>query len=506
MSERANKRRNVSVFLLFFLMFVSFLMSTGAASVSVRADTKSGFVTENSQTYYYRNGQKVTGWLRLGKKTYYFFSDGRMARGWQVDAKGDRRYFNDKGVMQLGWSIDSTGRRFFNRTNGVMVTGWAKIGGQRYFFIPETGYAATGLYKVGQYYRYFEDESGMLTRGWKTSTEGDVRYFKTAAKVSADGAMVTGFVEIEGSIYYFRKASGKMLTGWQQLGKKKYYFGADGKMAMGVVTIDGVQEEFSQKGVYIGNYVDTSQDPTGEITTDGSKTIKNYLLGALIPVGKVLYVWGGGWNDSTRKGISSTQIKWYNSQSKSYDYHNWNDLSVANRAKGFDCSGFVGWAAYQVMHQTSNEGGGYTVVSGEVGSTYKARGWGNTFNQNYLSSNGYVLKAGDIGYNDGHVWIVIGQCKDKSVVIVHSTPQAGVQISGTATPSGEYNSEAVALATKYMSLYSGSIAKYDYHHSAGNYIPRYNYFRWNRSTLADPDGYMSKYADAILADLFASIS
>ena len=33
------------------------------------------------------------------------------------------------------------------------------------------------------------------------------------------------------------------------------------------------------------------------------KTIKNYLAGALLPVGKALYVWGGGWNDSTRKGL-----------------------------------------------------------------------------------------------------------------------------------------------------------------------------------------------------------
>ena len=143
------------------------------------------------------------------------------------------------------------------------------------------------------------------------------------------------------------------------------------------------------------------------------------------------------------------------------------------------------------------------MVSGEVGGTYVARGWGSTMNQNYLSGQNYVLKAGDIGYNEGHVWIVIGQCKDKSVVIVHSTPQAGVQIAGTTTPSGSYNSQAQALAAAYMKKYSGT-QKYEYKPSVGNYIKQYSFFRWNRNTLADPEGYMNKYADAILADLFAS--
>lgn len=55
--------------------------------------------------------------------------------------------------------------------------------------------------------------------------------------------------------------------------------------------------------------------------------------------------------------------KFYNSQSSSYDYNNYRDLSTANRAKGFDCSGFVGWAAYQIMQSKSGIGSGYTVVS-----------------------------------------------------------------------------------------------------------------------------------------------
>ena len=93
------------------------------------------------------------------------------------------------------------------------------------------------------------------------------------------------------------------------------------------------------------------------------------------------------------------------------------------------------------------------------------------------------------------------QCPDKSAVIVHSTPQAGCQIAGTCTPDGDYDSQAVALATKYMSRYAG-YKKYEYHTTTGNFIRRGNYMRWYPATLSDPDGFKSKTADQILKILF----
>ena len=106
-----------------------------------------------------------------------------------------------------------------------------------------------------------------------------------------------------------------------------------------------------------------------------------------------------------------------------------------------------------------------------------------------------------MGYDSGHTWIILGQCADKSAVIVHSTPNAGVQIAGTPTPSGGYSSQAIALAQKYMSRYAG-YKKFEYRPACGNFVRRGNYMRWN-STLSDPDGYMNMTADQILADLFS---
>ena len=153
------------------------------------------------------------------------------------------------------------------------------------------------------------------------------------------------------------------------------------------------------------------------------------------------------------------------------------------------------------MQSKSGVGSGYTVVSGEIGSYYKSMGWGSILTQANLASDNWKVYPGDVGYDSGHTWIILGQCKDKSAVIVHSTPNAGVQIAGTPTPDGSYSSQAITLAQKYMSRYPG-YTKYAYHTSSGNYIRRGNYLRWNRNTLADPDGYMNMTADQILADLF----
>lgn len=485
-----------AITLLALVLFCSAFIGT-ALTKKVSAETLNGFVNEDGYTYYYENGEKHKGWLTLEGKRYYFTKGaGIMCTGWLQNSKGDKRYFDKTtGVMTTGWVSYSSGKlRYFSKSNGIMATGWLKVGSNRYYLDKDTGYALTGFQKIGSYYRYFYSRSAALARGWLTNSSGERRYFQTDSSKTKDGAMSTGFTEVDGKTYYFKASNGKMITGWKTISGKQYYFDNDGIMATGQITIEGKRYTFSSQGVLLED-----NDTPG--TSDGEKTIRNYLLGALMPVGKALYVWGGGWNDSTRIGVSPTWVDWYNNQSSGYDYSYYDDLSVSSRAKGLDCSGFVGWATYQVMQNKSGVGSGYTVVSGEVGGYYASLGWGTTINQNYLSNNGYTLKAGDIGYNSGHVWIVIGQCRDKSVVIVHSTPNAGCQIAGTNTPDGGYNSEAAALAKKYMSKYPGT-SKYEYHYSAGNYIPRYNYFRWNRSTLADPDGYMNMYADEILADLF----
>ena len=82
-----------------------------------------------------------------------------------------------------------------------------------------------------------------------------------------------------------------MATGWVTNSKKgyKYYFDpSSGVMATRTKTIDGKKYTFGSNGV-----LDTNPSTT---TVTSSRTIKNFLANALLPVGKTLYVWGGGHN------------------------------------------------------------------------------------------------------------------------------------------------------------------------------------------------------------------
>ena len=526
------------------LMLFAAGFAVHTTTVDVQAATTTGFRTVNGKTYYYKSGKKVKGWLTLGSNKYFLNTKtGVLLKGWQRSSKGSMRYFDSrtgamyKGFKKIGGNYyyfkpstgytvsgfvktSSTVVRYFSSGSYTMATGWMKNSkGEKWYFTPSTGIMYMGLKKIGAYYYYFDGTTGAAKSGFLTAANGNVRYFRGKTYVMATGwlgsssgkryyfakntgVMYKGFKTVDGKTYYFNPKTGVVTTGWVKENGKTYYINpSTTTITTGTKLIDGKYYVFDSNGVMTGSYTDSSN--SGPTAPTSARTLKNYLAGALQPVGRALYVWGGGWTDSTRKGVSPTWVSWYNSQTSSYNYNNYRDLTTANRIKGLDCSGFVGWASYQVMHTKSGEGGGYTVVSGDIGSYYQnTLKWGRIVNQNYLSQTKWKMQPGDIGYDSGHTWIVLGQCSDKSAVIVHSTPQAGCQIAGTCTPDGDYDSQAVALAKTYMSRYKG-YTKYEYHPSCGNYIRRGNYLRWYSSTLSDPDGYKNKTAAQILADLYS---
>ena len=474
-----------------------------ANPTQVEAATKKGFQKINGKQYYIlQSGSKAKGWLTLtqnGKQKKYYFDTktGIQKKGWQT-INGSQYYFGSGNLnkcrqqdlnMAVGWRKDGQGKKRYFTASGRMVTGWYTLIGKKYYFDKKTGIMRTGWLYEGKYKYYFNaktgimssdvmlkdtkknitryfNKSGRMATGWKTFSSQKKCYFNSAPKSDRDGAMVHGFKKINGKTYYFLSTDGRKHTGWltiRSTGDKYYLNPKNGGVRVENTEMDigGKTYVFNKEGVASlkGYGRPDTEKPTG------NRTIKNYLAGALQPVGQALYVWGGGWNDATRKGVSPVWKQWYNSQDSSYDY----EYHKFEREKGLDCSGFVGWAAYQVMHSKSGEGSGYTVVASEVCEDYASNGWGKLISKAELKNSGYRLQAGDVGCNLGHTWIVLGQCADKSAVIVHSTPNAGCQISGTPTPDGSSSSQAIQLARKYMSRYSG-YNKFDYHTSQGSII------------------------------------
>ena len=271
----------------------------------------------------------------------------------------------------------------------------------------------------------------------------------------------------------------------------------------------------------------------------GERTLKNYLKTALEPVGTTLYVYGAGWdwqddlssNQSMTIGLSQSWIDFFQQQDANYTYKNsadhahsyyphnsWNQYYYA----GLDCSGYVGWVVYNVMHtqnSVNTDNDGYVMSSTKMAKTFADKGWG-TWTRDIKS-----FKPGDIFSMSGHVWTVLGVCNDGSIVFLHSTPSdskagqggGGVQLSALNPNSDDdKNCEAYKLVTKYMTKYypewstryDAVLRSYDSYAtpaSGSTFKDTWSgNFSWNLdgTGLTDPDGYANMSAAEILADLF----
>lgn len=149
--------------------------------------TTNGFYTEDGKTYYYKDGNKVIGWLELNGGTYYFDGSGIMQTG-HIKIDKYYYYFSEEGKMQKGIVKINKNLFFFNSKghgikkgfvkcfdkktryglgNGRVATGPKKIKGKCYFFNIHTGNRhVKGLFTYkGR--KYYSKGKGLLKTGYK---------------------------------------------------------------------------------------------------------------------------------------------------------------------------------------------------------------------------------------------------------------------------------------------------------------------------------------------------
>lgn len=267
--------------------------------------------------------------------------------------------------------------------------------------------------------------------------------------------------------------------------------------------------------------------------TPGLRTLRNFIMTAMAPVGTTLYVYGGGWDwqdkgssiQSRTLGVSGTWVDFYKTNDANYLYKDrsdpghstypfggWNEYYYA----GLDCSGYLGWVVYNTLESESGNDG-YVYKSRDIAATLASRyGLGKYSERMYEFGQG-ELKCGDIVSMSDHVWICLGRCDDGSIVILHSSPTksvtgakgGGVQMS-VLSRNGS-SCEAYRLAVSYQQKYFPEwtsrypvqvkdIESYLGFARTGNT----GVFRWNIGAggLEDPDGYLEMNAAEILKDIF----
>lgn len=239
-------------------------------------------------------------------------------------------------------------------------------------------------------------------------------------------------------------------------------------------------------------------------TQTSQLTVKHLLQTSLEPVGSTLYVWGGGWNaedtgsgpDAITMGVSPQWKNFFNQYGTNYKYTN----TRYQIRDGLDCSGFIGWTIYNTVN-TLNDKDGYVMLADRMASDFSTRGWGTYTDRTQIS--GY--KPGDILSSASHVYMVLGVASDRSLMVIHSTPN-GVQINGTPTPFGNVNSKAVQLANKYMSTYYPEwYKKFPNVKTSYSFLMNYDQMTWDVSgnaLLSDPEGITNMSAEQVLVMLF----
>lgn len=446
---------------------------------------------QNEQGKYFilPNGRRATGMKKIGKYTYCFNAEGVMVTGW-VKYSGSIYYMKKSNGRRVTGMKTIDGNGYYFDSKGRMKRGWVTYKKKKYYFKKSNGVRLTGMRTIGRY-RYYFSKKGVLQTGLVKTSEGT--FFFSESK----GRMQKGWVAWHGNTYFMDPSTGKMRTGQLKINGTIYEFGKDGAMQ-------------ANTGLYNGKW----HGPDG--TELYTSTIRNLLLTALKPVGSTLYVWGGGWNYTangygdysypTAKsiGVPASWKAFYNRNGSGYDY----TRTRWQQADGLDCSGYVGWVMYNTFQRSSGHAG-FVRPAQKQASIFSGYGWGA-----YRSPGSYSdYKAGDVmSLASGHVYIVVGQCSDGSVVLLHASPPA-VMISGTTTRGGSKNSQAIKLARQYMAkFYPGWFGRYASKIWRGTgYLTDYAQMRWYTTSaeagrtpiVTDPDGYRNKSAAKVLASLFA---
>ena len=447
-------------------------------AVSVQAGSYYPWVNENGIWYFKDpDGTIVKGaWREYDKNRYYLNNDGKMAVGWKK-LDGSWYYFQSWGGVYRDAFYTVKNVPYYSDADGKMATGWKLI---------------------DDVYYYFDDQGAMYRNHF-------FEYDKNTYYVDADGKMASGFEQIDGIWYYFRSWGGmyknafitydnnlyylgsdsKMAIGWQSIGGNTYYFRNWGGMITGKQVIDGKTYVFDEDGKLVQS--PDGFEPSAQI---GVRTVRNFLKNALLPLGNTLYIWGGGHTDAEAEsyGVNAQWKQFFNTQNSTYNYSD----HLYEYGKGLDCSGYVGWTAHQVTKEYA------TTTSTGMPAYFARKGWGTCV----TGDTSQKFTPGDVVSKSGHVWIVIGQCSDGSVVVIHATPPY-IQLGGTVSSTGSINSEAIELANEYMKMYYPvAYERYGVKVLDRSYLTGVNHFTWSSSILSDSEGYRRKKPAEILNDLF----
>lgn len=162
---------------------------------------KNQFATIKGHTYYFdKKGHLYTGWLRLGKDTYFFDANGYMlSKTW----KDNSYYFLKNGKMAVNRWVN----KVYVGSNGKAIPGYRKNKKAKWV-------------KTSQGRRYRNWDGTYTTKSWQC-INNHWYYFNSRGIMVTKTRIGRFYVGADGKMYVNRSVKIK---------KYRYYYGADGRL------------------------------------------------------------------------------------------------------------------------------------------------------------------------------------------------------------------------------------------------------------------------------------
>ncbi len=233
--------------------------------------TKDQWYQDSSKNWFYIKNNVImkSTVQKIGGKYYRFDENGRMLVK-QFGENYDFYFGNNGAAVTKQWKMDGEGQWHYYAADGKAVkNGWKKIGSDWYYFENSTILTEDCVLSDGKLYHFSKsgvsNKKGIrITNGWNL-VDGQYYYY------NKDGSYLTGMQLINGSRYYFQD-NGRMAyytivgnaeNGWYYADKNGriaakawceiedtyYYAGTDGKLVTGLQSIGGKRYYFSQEGI-----------------------------------------------------------------------------------------------------------------------------------------------------------------------------------------------------------------------------------------------------------------
>ena len=221
---------------------------------------KTGWVEQDGKKYYYRyDGTMEKGFLSWGPDTYFFDEEtGEMRTGW-VTVDDWSYYFGEDGVL-LYSILFYDGKVYYYDAHGHRLNGLPESIGlpsdvpglvEGSSGAPGSSEGASGASGSSGGSYDIPGSGKVIMTGWQT-VDGKTYYFDSKGRKTVgwlndggkdyyfdlNGVMRTGWQKVSGKWYFLNK-DGVMQTGWKKLGGKWYYLASNGVMQTGWKKIDG---------------------------------------------------------------------------------------------------------------------------------------------------------------------------------------------------------------------------------------------------------------------------